>query len=84
MRLDQWFLKIWLVGFLPVFWWMELDLVSLKGSAVSNSVFWGAYEFGMALSSLAANVQCCGSVSLKYWHGASGIGACCPLGGAWY
>ena len=26
---------------MPVFWWMELYHVSLKGSAVSSSVFWG-------------------------------------------
>ena len=34
----------------------------------------------MALSSLSANVQCCGSVFLKYGHGTSGTGACCPFG----
>ena len=28
---------------------MELDLVSLKGSAVSSSRFWGVYEFSMSL-----------------------------------
>ena len=32
-----------------MFWLMELDLVSLKGSAVSNSRFWGVYEFSMSL-----------------------------------
>ena len=68
---------------MPGFWLMELDLVSLKGSAEPSSVFWGVYEFGMALSRLSVNVQGCDSVFLKYWHGASGTGACCPLGGAW-
>ena len=34
-------------GLVSVFWWVELDLVSLKGSAVSSSVFWGVYELGM-------------------------------------
>lgn len=41
-----------LVGrLLPVFWWIELALVSLKGSVVSSSVFQGAYGFGVALGS---------------------------------
>ena len=29
----------WLWGIVAVFWWMELDLVSLKGSAMSSGVF---------------------------------------------
>ena len=65
----------WFVGFVPVFWWMELDLVSLKGSAVSSSVFWGVYWFCMALGSLSANVQGC-AVLLKDWCGAFSTGAC--------
>ena len=43
-------------GLVSVFWWMELDCVSLKGSAMSSSVSWGVYRFGMALVSLSANV----------------------------
>ena len=39
----------WLGELVPVFWLMELDLVSLKGSAVSSSRFWGVYEFSMSL-----------------------------------
>ena len=35
----------WLVELVPVFWWMELDLTSLKGSAVSRSRFWSVYGF---------------------------------------
>ena len=33
-------------GFVPVFWWMDVDLVSLKGSAMSSSVFWNIYGLG--------------------------------------
>ena len=36
---DQCLVKVsWLGGLVPVFWWMRLDLVSLKGSAISRSV----------------------------------------------
>ena len=34
-----------------MFWVMELDLVSLKGSAVSNGRFWGVREFSVPLGS---------------------------------
>jgi len=33
----------------PVFWLMELDFISLKGGAVSNSRFWSVYGFTMSL-----------------------------------
>ena len=46
-------------GLVPVFWSTELNLVSLKGSVVSSSVFWGVYWFGMALDSLSFNDQDC-------------------------
>ena len=29
-----------------MFWWVELDLFSLKRSKVSSSEFWGIYGFG--------------------------------------
>jgi len=45
----------WLGGFVPVFCWMEPDLVSLKGSARSSSEIWGAYVFGDGQEGLA----CC-------------------------
>ena len=70
-------------GLVPVFWWMGLDLVSLEGSAVSRSEFWGAFGFGMGLGSLPANVQSCVPVSLEDWRGTSCTGACWLLGGAW-
>ena len=68
---------------MSVFWWMELDLVSLKGSAVSSSVFCGVYELGMFGGSLSATGQVCALTLLKIWHEASGTRACRPLSGAW-
>ena len=45
--LDQCLMKVsWLGGFVPVLWWVKLDLVSLKGSALSSSVFWSVYGLG--------------------------------------
>lgn len=41
----------WLAELVPVFWLMELDLLSLKGSAVSSSRFWSIYGFSMPLGS---------------------------------
>ena len=70
-------------GPVPVFWWMELDLVSLKGSIVSSGVFGDVYGFSMALGSLSANVQGCAPVLLKGLCGALGTRACWLLGGAW-
>ena len=58
--LDQWPVKFsWLGKTVSVFWWVELDLFFLECNEVSNSVFWGVYEFGMALGSLSFNAQCC-------------------------
>ena len=48
-----------------MFWWMELDLVSLKGSAVSSSVFWGVCGFGMTLDHQYFNVQGCDPALLE-------------------
>ena len=38
----------WLGELVPVFWSMELDLVSLKGSTVSSSKFLSVYGFRMS------------------------------------
>ena len=40
-----------------MFWWVELDLFSLKCKEGSSSEFWGVYGFGMALGSLYFNTQ---------------------------
>ena len=49
---------------MPVFWWMELDLVSLKGGAMSSCEFWGVYVFGMLGMALAAGLLMCSIVFL--------------------
>ena len=41
----------WLAELVPVFWLMELDLNSLKGSATSSSRFWSVHGFSMPLGS---------------------------------
>ena len=56
------FLADWGRVLVPVFWWMELNLVSLEGSAVSSSVFWGIYGFSMTLRCLSVTVQGCAPV----------------------
>ena len=67
---------------MPLLWWMELDFVSLKDSAVPRSVCSGVYGLDMALGSLSDNGKVCVPVLLKVSREASGIGACWPLGGA--
>ena len=49
----------------PVVSSMELDLISLKGSALSSIEFGCIYWFGIALGNLSANVQHCVPVLLK-------------------
>ena len=41
----------WLGELVSVFWWMELDLISLKSSSVSNSKFSGVCGFNVSLGS---------------------------------
>ena len=59
------------VGFLPVFWWMRLDLVFLVGRTVSGGVFCGVCELSVTLGSLSANGWGYFPVLLVVWHGAS-------------
>ena len=54
----------WLGELVPVFWLMELDLISLKGNAVSSSSFGGVYGFSMSLGSPSGF----GSVRHIYFH----------------
>ena len=42
-----------------MFWWVEIDLFSLKCNKVSSSEFWGVYGFDMALGSPSSNAQAC-------------------------
>ena len=48
---------------------MELNLVSLKGSAMYSNVVWAIDGFCMSLASLPANVQGCDAHLLEDWHG---------------
>lgn len=64
---------------MPVFWWLELDLVSLKGSTTSSGLCWGVCKQGMALGHTSATEQCCVHVLLMVWHQTSGIGAFWPF-----
>ena len=62
---------------------MELNLLSLKGSAMYSNVVWAIDRFHMALGSLPANVQDCVPHLLKDWHGVSSPRDCWLLGRAW-
>ena len=44
----------WLGELVPVFWLMELDLLSLKDSAESSSRFWSVHRFSMPLDVVLA------------------------------
>ena len=66
---------------MPLLWWMKLDFVSLKGSAVSSSVCSGVYGLDMALGSPSANDQGCASVLQMVWHEVSRTGGFRSLGG---
>ena len=80
--LDQCLVKVsWVGGRVPVFCWIELDIFSLEGFAVSTSEFWGVYGFAMALGTLSANIQHCVPVLLEDWHGACCTGSLLALGG---
>ena len=58
MGLDKWLVKVsWLGKLALVFWWVELDLFSLKCNEVSSSEFWSVYGFGVTLGSLYINAQ---------------------------
>ena len=58
--LDPWLVKVsWLGELVSVFWWMELDLISLESKEASNNEFWGVYVFGMALGNLSFSVHNC-------------------------
>ena len=66
---------------MPLLWWMELDFVSLKDSAVPRSVCSGVYGLDMALGSPSANDQGCASVLQMVWREVSRTGGFRSLGG---
>ena len=52
---------------MPPHQWVELDLVSLVGRAVSNGVFNGGYELRVTLGSLSALGWGCVVTLLVVW-----------------
>lgn len=56
----------WLEERVPVLWLIELDLVSLKDSAVSSRRFWGVLVFGFSMS--LGSPSGFGSVRHIYFH----------------
>ena len=61
MGLGQCLVKVsWLGGLMPVFWWMDLDLVSLKVIVLYSNVFWGS----MGLAWLYADFLLIGNIVL--------------------
>ena len=51
MGLDQWLVKVsWLGKLVSMFWWVELDIISLMCSEVSSGEFGNVHGFGMALA----------------------------------
>ena len=53
MGLDGWPIKVsWLGNLVSVFWWVELDLFSLKCNGVSSSEFLSVYGFGVTFGRL--------------------------------
>ena len=65
---------------MPVFWWVELDIVPLMGRAVSGGVFWDVCELSTTLGSLSVDGWVCVPVLLVVWHEAFSTGACRQLG----
>ena len=60
---------------MPLFLWVEVDLVPLKGKATSSGVFWGVCELGMTLGHLSDTGSVCGPVLLVVWCEVSSSGA---------
>ena len=67
---------------MPVFWWMQLDLVFLVGRTASGGFFGCVFDLIMILGSLSANGWSCVSVLLEVWHRLSSTVAYCLLSGA--
>ena len=86
--LDKCHMSVSLLGWLvPVFWWMDLKSVSLEGRAMSSSLFWSGWGFGMAFRSLSVNVQSCAPLLLKdrsflaFWWSLDSVLRWWPLSG---
>ena len=68
---------------MPMFWWMELNLVSVKGNAMPSGVFWSVCGLDMALDNLSVHEKHFVPVLLMVCCDVSSIGGCWPLCGAW-
>lgn len=51
--------------FVPMFLWMKLDLVFLKGYAMSSTVFFVVFVLSVTLGSFSSNGQFCVPTLLK-------------------
>ena len=69
----------WFAGVMPMFFWIQLDLFSPKGNALSSSLSCNFYSLGMALAAFLLI-----PLLVNVWHEASGTGACWLLGGSWF
>ena len=70
--LDKWLVKVsLLVKLASVFWWVELDILSLEYNEVSSSEFWGVCESGVTLGSQYINAQGCVPALLENQSGIS-------------
>ena len=67
--LDQYLLNIFrLEGLVSVFWWVELNFVSLKSRAASSGLFWDVCGFCMALDRLSTNGKDGVPILQMVWH----------------
>ena len=83
--LDEWLVKAsWLGKLASVFWWEELDFLSLECNEVSSSEFSDVYGFGVTLGSRYIEAQGYVPALLENLHGMSCSGTCWILGDAWF
>ena len=67
-----------------VFWWVELDFLSLEYNEVSSNELWDVNGFGVTLGSLYIEAQGYVPVLLENLCDMSCSGICWPLSGAWF
>ena len=85
VELDEWTVQVsWLGKLVSVFWWVELDLFSLKCNEVSSSEFWGVYGFGVTFGCLYFCAQGYVPALLENYLGMSCSETCWLLGRAWF
>ena len=72
----------WFGRLVPMFLWIKLDLVFLKGYVMPSIVFCVVFGIDMTLGSLSSNGLFCFPTLLKFWCEASGTETCWPFVGA--